>query len=751
MDSGTEPAVLTAPVTLVASAPWRTRVLTALVPILVAGGFAATVVGSLYLSNRDFWHVDDAVNEFGPYVGEIGRMLSHGEWPTLTARSFVGGNQLIDFNRSPLHPLTWVAAGLLHFLGFHRGAIVFAAVLVALAFLGGYVLGRALAIKPILSYLMAASYATAPMFLYIYAADWWNGALSTVCFVWAGAALARAMRHPDGRSAVLLGLGVAMVFLAGWPHGDLALVLVGAMALAIGLFGPSPLVGPGRRLRWAASLLIPAVLGALIALPAYAEYFAASGYLARANGLDNADNFLVPSVWQILSVADPLGGDFWSVFGGYRYWDIPIGFVTLAAYLAVFFVRVDRKVLRSAPVLIAAAAAIALLLATQTPSQLGPTRWPFRFLPLAGLAVLTVVTLVIDRGRLVMTRFRLGAAILTLGAVTLVSAWRIEQPTHDSLRAIWLPVVLFCLVSLVLIGLSRRQRLPEAAAVLTVIGIVMMLVGAPSAGLGGRYVQAANLPTKTQLAKVASAAGDGMILVTELGLGFSPATTVGTRALLGGTAVFNGYDPVSYIAYDRTFHPLTAHGLVDESVLDYLTAARPDWGECGLVAAGITAVATSSDPVTGRHAALARCGFVKLSDNHRGAALFSRKSTVQAGGPTIALGGASFDSVQTRDQEVTVKVRSGNSPATLIFSRLAWPGYSAELDGRPLEVSSVEGYLLSVDLPASADGELRLSYQPISWPVAPLIALAALAALITVAAVFGGRRTRTSAAGSRSG
>lgn len=709
-------------------------------PILASGGFSAALVGGLYLSDRNFWHIDDAVNEFTPYVSEVGRLISQGEWPTLSARSFVGGNELLDFNRSPFHPLTWLAAALIHGGGAHRGVTVFAAVLVALAFLGGYVLGRTLVMRPGYSYLLGATLATGPIFLYVYASDWWNGAIGTVSFIWATAALVRAMRRSDGWSLILLGLGVAAVFLAGWPHGYLALVLVGLVALGFGAFGPQPLAASGGRVRWLVRLLVPVVLGALVASPAYAEYFAASSSVARASGIDNGQNFLVPSVGQLLAVMNPLGGDFWSTFGGYRYWDIPIGFVSLLGYLAIFFVRVERKVLLGIPTLVSATAGLLLLLASQTPSQLGPTRWPFRFLPFAGMALAVLIVYLLDRGRLAFSRRRLMAATLTLVGLTFSSASRFEFPSQNPIRAVLLPLLLVCLVVAGFLWLARRKRLFEVAAALTVVGILVMLVGAPSAGLHARYLQAANLPGKSSLAAVRQAAGQGMILVTGVGAGFSTATNTASRALTGGTAAFNGYDPVSQLHYDKTFHPFTAHGLVDEQVLDYLTSARPEWGECGLVAAGITAVATSSDPAVGRHAGLARCGFVKLLDNHKGAALFSRASDVQAGGPTLGLGGVTFGSATIRDQSVQVEVHGSSTAGQLVFSRMAWPGYSAELNGNPLTVSPIDGYLVAVDVPAQASGVLQLSYRPITWPAVPIVSGLALVGLLLFAAVQGRRR-----------
>lgn len=706
-------------------------------PTLISLACSATLVLILNTSNPDFWHIDDAVNEFGPYVTEIGRLVTHGEWPVLTARSFTGGNELIDFNRSPLHPLMLTAALLLQHFDLHTTALIFATLLLTTAFLGAYALGRTLRMSWLSCYVLGFTYATSPLFLYMYASDWWNAAIGTVSFVWAVAALSHAARSNTATASILLGVATCILVLAGWPHGYLAYAAVCIVTAVVGLVGPRPLAGPGARLRWFTRLAVPVALGIIMGAPALLEYVVNAAVLGRANGFNNASNFAVPSVGQSLGVANPLGGDFWSIFGGYEYWDVPIGFVSLTIFVAVFFVKVDRRIATSVPVLASAALSAVLLLATQTPSQLGPTRWPFRFLPFAGLAIMVLTLYLIDKGRLVTSRTRLGLATATLITITLAAAWRVVSPARDLVHSMALPVALIVTVAGVFVALHRRRRLRSATAALAVLGTTFMLLNAPSAGANSRYILPADLPTTTELNTMSAASRGGMVFVTGAGAAFSNATAHGSRLLLAGTPIFNGYDPVLLARYEAHFTPYTAHGLVPEETLDYLTASRPDtWGQCGLVAAGITAVATASDPVVGRHDALHRCGFSTYASAN-GATVFSRRSSVVAGGPTVAIGAVDFQTVDVDDQYVRVHVTNrGTTPGTLIFSRLSWPGYSAAINGSQLPVGAVDGYLLTVQIPAGAEGDLELSYRPRSWPTAPIAAGVATLALLSYGAAL---------------
>jgi hypothetical protein len=71
-------------------------------------------------------------------------------------------------------------------------------------------------------------------------------------------------------------------------------------------------------------------------------------------------------------------------------------------------------------------------------------------------------------------------------------------------------------------------------------------------------------------------------------------------------------------------------------------------------------------------------------------------------------------------------------PAQLTFARLAWPGYTAEIDGREIPVAPGPNGLLTVDLPEDAEGVLTLTWSP---PGALLSLAAVGVALAGVAAL----------------
>jgi hypothetical protein len=82
-------------------------------------------------------------------------------------------------------------------------------------------------------------------------------------------------------------------------------------------------------------------------------------------------------------------------------------------------------------------------------------------------------------------------------------------------------------------------------------------------------------------------------------------------------------------------------------------------------------------------------------------------------------------------------------PGTLVFARLAWPGYRAELDGVELTTSQGPAGLLVVHLPADAEaGEVHLAWTPPGLPLGIALAMASLLSAFAYAAVTHRHRTR---------
>ena len=83
-----------------------------------------------------------------------------------------------------------------------------------------------------------------------------------------------------------------------------------------------------------------------------------------------------------------------------------------------------------------------------------------------------------------------------------------------------------------------------------------------------------------------------------------------------------------------------------------------------------------------------------------------------ASGRVVATVNASADPISSDadSEHVTVSAPAGGS---VVFSRLAWPGYTATLNGEPLQTKGLADIFLYVDLPPGTDAaDLELTFRP---------------------------------------
>ena len=114
-------------------------------------------------------------------------------------------------------------------------------------------------------------------------------------------------------------------------------------------------------------------------------------------------------------------------------------------------------------------------------------------------------------------------------------------------------------------------------------------------------------------------------------------------------------------------------------------------------------------------------------------------------GPTAAVSGdVTVVSASSTDTSESVVVRTGADVGALQFARLAWPGYTATLDGRPVEVArNGQGLIAISGPPGVQEGVLALDFWPPGYDVGIplLLAGAAMALALAVADATRGRRT----------
>ncbi|MDN4484309.1 hypothetical protein [Demequina lignilytica] len=704
---------------------------------LAIGGVVTAVL--LLHRGTGFFATDDAINEFLPYLHEIGRIWAGGHVPTVTANSFSGGNYLIDFHRTPFHPLT-IALGLLFYSTGKIGltSAVFAFVITTATAYGAYGAARALGVRRVLAHGVALASATSPVLLFVYTSAWWNGALATATFTFVAWAAFAVLRRPRGRTVAAFFLASTLLFYSGWPIALVQYALFGIVVLfalwrgrAFGVDVPAD--GRGRR---ALALIGGALAAVLVAVPQVSEYLANGDLLDRVSEVGNEANRGVVTWLQLAGAAHPTGGDFWLSLGGdYQYWALPVGFVSVLVALAIAAPTRWRDLRgTAAPALAATAAVMALL--TQLPQQFGPLLYPFRSITAVGFFVVLLAATVLTHSRGPWSRNRVLAVAAGYVVLAGVFIFRIPDPLDADRRAVAISVVVAILVvGLLALALASRRRTAAFAAAALLGPALVVLAVAPlfpqPAGALARALTSAS-------AAAVPRAEDG--LIAQIGAEDNDAWPAyhASRYLIAGSAILNGYDPVRQAAYAAALRVSNPKGFLRPSSLEYLAQPSDIEDRCRIDDLGVVAISSVVELPVEQVDALERCGFVR--DRVGTTDVFTGGSAAgPAGGPTTRDQGLEVALVTLEDARVVVDVsNAADAAARLNFSRMWWPGYRATLDGTPLDVTPVDGFSVQVAIPAGASGELTLEYTPRSWgwslPVGALgVALAgALAAFFAV-------------------
>ncbi len=692
--------------------------LVGLVSGVLYSGIAVAAVAAV---RPKYFHIDDALNADLPTSAGLLRVLESGALPILNPWAMSGGNHLVTMARAPFHPVALLMAGAWNVTGANGVTLITVFLHLLLIFTGVFLLAKSgLGLNLRWSLIASLLVASQPMLFGVLLTSWWAVSLGVGAFAWSAGALMWAARDPRPTRLLLLGVTTVGLFTAGWPHSWLVFaitcVLVAGYTTAV-----SDARGIGRLS--SATLLAGAVItGTLVSLPFLSEYIAlaAGGFLRRTSEFDNAGNFLNPSVSQVLSFGNPASGDFFNTFWGYIWIPVPIGFVTLLVWVAIFFCRHDRAMWKQDRLLQLLLALTAVLsLCTQMPSQLGPTRYGFRYLPYSTMFLALACVYYLARNERVWTRGRMWAASSVIAVSALFSSWKVPSQT-DFLYTLVTPG-LFAVGTILVLLLYRRVSVrPALEWALVVLAAVVVVLQIPA--YGGFFRNDDTIPASGTADRVRAVSAGGFLLDAVSGLHrnqWAPGME-SARYEIFDISLVNSYDSVGHAAFFNLLPQIGTQNYQKPAAVARLSrpAPAPFGSSCLFDVMRVTAVFTDANPKVGEHAALARCGF-RLHSVREDTAMFAHVRPASDPESTVSLATegtmiASDQLVNAQVERVEVSNPTG-SDGRVAFARVWWPGYRATIDGRPVPVQSLDGLFVSVVVPAGATGTLELSYYPSTW------------------------------------
>jgi hypothetical protein len=388
---------------------------------------------------------------------------------------------------------------------------------------------------------------------------------------------------------------------------------------------------------------------------------------------------------------------------------------------------------------------VVTVLIVDGPSEVGPLRYPLRLQPflVLGLVVLLVVA---------WSRF--GLARPSRLRLALSSVWVFLAGVESVLRSPSEWAAQVCSVILVgaaLAGLWWLLRTGRRAWVAPVAGVVTLAAfGLQHAFFPTPPSPQRNAPTDlaTYRDMYPEAVGDLLqVGATESLVRSDPDAArelpIGSAWYLTGVSSSSTYTAVSHAAYKHRYC-LYYQGNSCPDLLGTLFSVEPTTGRERVDLLGVSSLLLVRDDYPARTLAHPPPGW-RVADRTPYAVLWTRRTPLPgAGGVAWTSPGTSVSGTEARATSTSFHVdRVPPDGGTVVLSLLDWPGYSTSAGSIQ---DPVDGYLLTIHLPASAAGQtVEVGFHPPGWTAevgAWLLALAGAAAWSVLAALRRSRRAR---------
>lgn len=680
----------------------------------------ALAAARLLWNPRFYFYDDTQAGTIGQWY-ELGGRLLAGDWPMLNPHVWTAGNYLAEGQWGLYNPMIWilaisshVAADQLVFVTSVK--ILFLGVLAA----GVYLLSRSFgASRP----WAAVAGVLAPMggfTVYMDAASWTTGLLAAALFpfVWWG--LRRLVDHHKSPLAYLI--SVYLLVTLGYVFGVIMLIVLLGEALGRSIIR--------RRWRDARVVLLAGSFGALLTITVYLPAVLTASVTERAGFEIWNTGFLNADLSDMAGMATPtatvsIGS--WS--GGIT--DAPLQYVAWVLPAAIMMLPLASRSIRLlVPLFVVGFVTLAIVVG---PSDVGPIRWPIRFMPYLVIVLVVIFAVVATQGypRQVARR-RFIAAAATLAVVSWL-AW-VHAP--DQTNRIGLVFVIQLAAFAVLFALAKRPHRMKidtrsALAACVVLVVTAMLMIPQMRVFPGSTLPNFATPGRTaELTAVLDAGVNDAIVVGDVyDEGGTPETfrerLIANVWYFSETTVSSTYTVLPFSNYTNDLCT-DLRGSSCAGALEVLfsvdrASQRPVADLLGVNT--IVVIKASFDGILPEIAD----GWTVAENGHNTWVLLRDSPVATAGGIVWTGEGTTVEVLAETDSGVTFKVSTVGDDSRVAFSRLAWPGYttSAGEIAQPLR-----GYLLTADMAGVTAGEVvTMQFRPPGWAleVAALIVAVMLA------------------------
>ncbi|MFP5371140.1 MAG: hypothetical protein ACLGI3_10385 [Actinomycetes bacterium] len=699
-------------------------------------GFLTAVIGAVpQWRGEFFYYVGDNYESFIPRWHMVGAALRDGQWLAFDPSSWAGGNVVGEAAYGLFNPVTLANAALISY--FDNLSLAAATVMVeflALLAMGTYLLAREYGAGRVPAVVVALAIPMSGFTLWYEASGWPAGLMA---FTWVTYFWWSARRHARGRSVPLVPFGFGFLAMTtGNPYAALGMVVVLA---AIGV----ELLVQRRFARLGHLVLMGACVGVL-ALMVFLPLLGTSDVSARQQLADILnDTFFVPDLGDLAAASSPTYLPSITNWNGALLERLPSTYLAwfllpLLPWLRWTAVRARLSSLTSLLVV-----GGIYLLATLGPSNLWLFRWPLRLIEYLYLAVAVLFAVVLSAG-LATDRFRqraLGsAAVVGVGGYL---SWAVQP---DGLNWVHLGGLLGVGVLLALALAAYFRRGMAALGAVLVAGTVAVVTLQTSSF----PIDDPNVDPAYDLSEMADGTRQHQGRVLQL----AAWNAVPSEQMRSGELLFGNLPGATGVETLTSYSGIGFLEFNEELCLDYRGSTCPEafarlWEQAGsgvpvplVDALGVSTlviqhwlhpeVVDQAPPAGWQVSEQSEARTVWVRNE-----LPSFEGRVTWTDPGIDV---IDDSSTPLRESVAYRAEDGGR---LVMARLAWPGYTATVDGREIEVQDGPAGLVVLDVPAG-DHTVVLAYEPpgLRLGVAAAIAAALIVALQSLVWWWHRRRSR---------
>ncbi|HEX4725744.1 MAG TPA: hypothetical protein VH333_24745 [Pseudonocardiaceae bacterium] len=686
--------------------------------------------------NHIFYFWDDTAGVGVPMWHRIAGSVLHGQLPLLNLDMWRGGNFAAEAATGMWNPVMVAIAVAVYPIDNLAVGITIGKVLFMLVMAGGmYLLARDYGVRRGLSGVVGAVLPLAGYSFFMDSTAWVNALMLTAFTPWVWWTARLAVHR--GRSPLWFVLAGYLAVSIGNPYGLLSTGLVIVAVAAEAWFA-----GTRRRI---VTLCAAGIAVLLLNVMTYLPLLLTSSLGYRAGSQTANDGTLKPSMTNLLELSTPSTQPEMPAFH-LDYFTVPVVYLAWFVLPTVPWLRwwVFGRAWRAHLGAFVFGAGVLLLMLG--PSQLWMFRWPLRLIDFCWIAVLLLWAGAANQG-MARTHLRARTAVsVAIVAVGAYLAWG-ERPNIADLHVYGAVAVLVLVALLIRFGMSSRAGF-GVLTVGTLVVLGLQVLWFPSNDNVMNY----QFPTSTEQLQQRFAKYQGTVVQVAAfdndpaadrlpardyqdllyGSMYSVAGVAGTTAYSG--IGFSSFDGAFCMAYEgdtcaQLWPTLWQHPAGYPVPLADLLRART-------VVVQNSLVDTRSGP--------APSGWRRSrADETSGLATVWTRDTA----PPWPDGLLSYVSA---DIDVTADQRTGavdervtyRAPAAgmLTFARLAWPGYTATVDGQPVPTTTGPAGLLVVHVPAG-DGTVALAWHPPGERVS--IVAFAVGVLLTLGLAVARRRRRS--------